>query len=125
MHDIFILPVIVEHCIHCNYPSKYCGTSTPITKFHPIPCFPGVSITSSSYDADYQGAVSDNKKYMEATNFINLECITDMVVSNITQCPQSISTPSPVSPGEYNCPPRLHLAGMEPCVMVVSYGCIS
>jgi hypothetical protein len=62
----------------------------------------GVSITSSTYDADYQGAVSDNKKYIETDNFIELQCVNDMVVSNITKCPSaSISTPSPANPSMY------------------------
>ncbi|XP_048773613.2 collagen alpha-3(VI) chain-like [Ostrea edulis] len=59
----------------------------------------GVGITYSTYDADYQGAVSDAKKYIESSNFIGLQCINDMVVSNITTCPSaSISPSTPVNP---------------------------
>ena len=45
---------------------------------------------SSSADAEYLAAVDDNK-YLKSVNFSVLQCINDVVVPNITQCPESIT----------------------------------
>ena len=52
---------------------------------------------SSSADAEYLAAVDDNK-YLKSVNFSVLQCINDVVVPNITQCPESITPTTLVSP---------------------------
>ena len=52
---------------------------------------------SSSADAEYLAAVDDDK-YLKGVNFSVLQCINDVVVPNITQCPESITPTTLVSP---------------------------
>ncbi|XP_078326552.1 collagen alpha-3(VI) chain-like [Crassostrea virginica] len=56
----------------------------------------GVNI-SSSVDAEYLEAVDDDK-YLKGVNFSVLQCINDVVVPNITQCPEFITPATLVSP---------------------------
>ncbi|XP_065930762.1 collagen alpha-3(VI) chain isoform X1 [Magallana gigas] len=55
----------------------------------------GVNI-SSSVDSEFLAAV-DDAKYLKAENFSVLQCINDVVVPNITQCPDSINDTSLVT----------------------------
>ena len=59
-------------------------------------CIPGVNI-SSSVDAEYLEAVDDDK-YLKGVNFSVLQCINDVVIPNITQCPEFITPATLVSP---------------------------
>ncbi|XP_062612581.1 uncharacterized protein LOC134274328, partial [Saccostrea cucullata] len=45
----------------------------------------------SSFDADFQGAVLEGR-YMKSSNFIDLQCDNEVVMSNITQCPTENAT---------------------------------
>ncbi|XP_062568044.1 collagen alpha-3(VI) chain-like [Saccostrea cucullata] len=57
----------------------------------------GANVTSS-YDSDFEGAVTEGR-YMSASNFIELQCNSKGLVSNITECP----TEDPVPPATPNC----------------------
>nr|XP_034303093.1 collagen alpha-3(VI) chain isoform X2 [Crassostrea gigas] len=56
----------------------------------------GVNISSSD-DSEFLDTVDDDK-YLKAVNFSVLQCINDVVVPNITQCPDSVTPASLVSP---------------------------
>ncbi|XP_062608615.1 collagen alpha-5(VI) chain-like [Saccostrea cucullata] len=56
----------------------------------------GANVTSS-FDSDFEGAVTEGR-YMSASNFIELQCNSKGLVSNITECPTEdpvpLATPS-------------------------------
>uniref|UniRef100_A0A8W8KLL6 Uncharacterized protein n=1 Tax=Magallana gigas TaxID=29159 RepID=A0A8W8KLL6_MAGGI len=56
----------------------------------------GVNISSSDVP-EFLDTVDDDK-YLKAVNFSVLQCINDVVVPNITQCPDSVTPASLVSP---------------------------
>lgn len=58
----------------------------------------GVNISSSD-DSEFLDTVDDDK-YLKAVNFSVLQCINDVVVPNITQCPDSVTPASLVSPSK-------------------------
>ena len=59
----------------------------------------GVNV-STSVDTQYLEAV-DSDKYLKAVNFSVLQCINDVVIPNITQCPELITPAALVSPSMY------------------------
>lgn len=83
--------VIFELCDHPFFKSIYLPKAT-----HNKCVISGVNI-STSQDSDFLDTV-DGDKFLKAENFSVLQCINDVVVPNITQCLDSVTPTTLVTP---------------------------